>query len=613
MKVPESRAEFPVRLSHLLRHCSVGAIVRGPDSLVTVTDTSRWYFGAAPPADTEIHHVRQVRAALGIEERLYAPPSATMSADGQTGTGTPIPVLRFPTWMRCTKCGLLARRPWKRSGPDTPAGCDGAAGEGGRCGSRLEHAPWVLVHEDGHMADVPWHSVAHSRAANPGQKACRYTPDRPYLKLVDERGRRKVVCTRCRARAELGSRFPFPAWAPSQPWSRRPIETRLDEPAWLVETTDARVHSACLRTAVVIPPESRIRSGSVVDRLYTSTARLEELERSKTRLVRNQSVRRLARDLRCRPEEIEDAYRQIKDGYPFIEWDPQVPEPLRGEYAALTQPVGDFREDEDFVTVHHTPNWRRLGAAQRGAARTAVLAVDQLVAVKRLKEIAVLTGFRRMGGSTVVPPDLSGESAWLPALAMRGEGLFFTLQEAMLQAWEAAEAPLVRRTQRMLRLLADRSVHHLISGSDVNPRFVLLHTLAHLLIRRLEAEAGYPAASLNERIYCSSGDAPMAGILVYIAVPDELGSLGGLFELAEPRQFLRILLAALESASWCSLDPICSEHEGQGPGRLNRAACQGCALVPDTSCLYGNVLLDRTFLKGNRTRGVRPLLSYAEG
>ena len=26
----------PVRLSHLLRHCSVGAIVRGPDSLMVV-------------------------------------------------------------------------------------------------------------------------------------------------------------------------------------------------------------------------------------------------------------------------------------------------------------------------------------------------------------------------------------------------------------------------------------------------------------------------------------------------------------------------------------------------------------------------------------------------
>ena len=48
----------------------------------------------------------------------------------------------------------------------------------------------------------------------------------------------------------------------------------------------------------------------------------------------------------------------------------------------------------------------------------------------------------------------------------------------------------------------------------------------------------------------------MAGILIYVAVPDEEGSLGGLMELAKPHQFLRLLTRALESAAWCSLDPV---------------------------------------------------------
>ena len=75
----------------------------------------------------------------------------------------------------------------------------------------------------------------------------------------------------------------------------------------------------------------------------------------------------------------------------------------------------------------------------------------------------------------------------------------------------------------------------------LTPRFLLLHTLAHLLIRRLEAEAGYTAASIRERIYCAEGSAPMAGILVSVAVPDILGSLGGLAELADPGRFLQLL------------------------------------------------------------------------
>ena len=48
--------------------------------------------------------------------------------------------------------------------------------------------------------------------------------------------------------------------------------------------------------------------------------------------------------------------------------------------------------------------------------------------------------------------------------------------------------------------------------------FCSVHTLAHLLIRELDAGAGYPAAALKERIYCATGKEPMAGILIYVAV-----------------------------------------------------------------------------------------------
>jgi hypothetical protein len=140
---------------------------------------------------------------------------------------------------------------------------------------------------------------------------------------------------------------------------------------------------------------------------------------------------------------------------------------------------------------------------------------------------------------------------------------------------------------------------------------VLLHTLAHLLIRQLETQAGYPAASIRERIYCAEGDAPMAGILVYVAVPDVVGSLGGLAELAEPRRFLELLSGVFSHAEWCSLDPVCGEHEGQGPSQLNLAACHACALVPEPSCQFSNLLLDRTFVRGDLADNVRPLLDFA--
>ena len=60
----------------------------------------------------------------------------------------------------------------------------------------------------------------------------------------------------------------------------------------------------------------------------------------------------------------------------------------------------------------------------------------------------------------------------------------------------------------------------------MSPRFLLCHILAHLVIRQLDAEAGYPAAALKERIYSRTGNAPMAGILIYVAVADQEGSPG---------------------------------------------------------------------------------------
>lgn len=61
---------LPVRLSHLLWHCAVGAIVRGPDYLMTVKDIREWTDKNGRVASRLIPYVDQVRSALGIEHGL---------------------------------------------------------------------------------------------------------------------------------------------------------------------------------------------------------------------------------------------------------------------------------------------------------------------------------------------------------------------------------------------------------------------------------------------------------------------------------------------------------------------------------------------------------------
>lgn len=206
-----------------------------------------------------------------------------------------------------------------------------------------------------------------------------------------------------------------------------------------------------------------------------------------------------------------------------------------------------------------------------------------------------------------MPPDIVGESSWLPAVELFGEGIFFTINEFILSKWEGIHSVRKRADEILKRFEKAEIVLH--KDVEVTPRFLLLHTLSHLLIRELESTAGYPAASLKERIYCSR-DKKMAGVLIYTTVADIVGSLGGIIESGEPKEFLTLLDGAFKHAEWCSLDPVCTEHEGQGPGWLNRAACHACSLIPEPSCEYGNVFLDRVFIKGSESLGIPNFLDF---
>ena len=577
---------LPVRLSHLLRHCSVGAIVRGEDSLVVVRDIRGWFARGEDPRDQEIRYVDQVKSALGISQILCRPP-VKRERDGNT-TGW-IPAQRFPSWMRCLQCGLMHYAPWRRD--DSEEHCCAA------CGGKLEQSPWVLAHENGYLADAPWHELAHADPRNPAARQCRADWREPYLKLVDDDSGRSIRCTRdgCGAFGRLESRWPFGTKTRQQPWIPEPAPDPPKERAWLLEINDVRVHSADNRTALVIPPESRIRRGTVVDRLYGNSKDQQQIRRARNPLARAGAIRTIAGNYGCLPVDIERAMQQIEEGYPLFGQAITSRDLLVGEYLALTEPIPDLKEDEDFVTDHHTPAWRKLTQTlDDDFLRRSAATVDQLVAVDKLKEIMVLTGFRRVNGESTTPPDITGEGDWLPAIELYGEGLFFTLDESLLRRWEANPS-VVERTAAYKQRFPSAPLR---TDVDISSRFLLCHTLAHLMIRQIEASAGYPAASLKERIYCASGAEPMAGILIYVAVADERGSLGGVMELAAPERFLRLLATTYESAQWCSLDPVCGEQEGHGPGLLNRAACHACALVPETSCLYENVLLDRAYIKG---------------
>jgi len=87
------------------------------------------------------------------------------------------------------------------------------------------------------------------------------------------------------------------------------------------------------------------------------------------------------------------------------------------------------------------------------------------------------------------------------------------------------------------------------------------------------------------------------GILIYTAVPDAEGTLGGLVSLAEPEPLTRIMQRALRDALRCSSDPLCAERLPKAPADfLHGAACHACLFVSETTCERGNRFLDRRFI-----------------
>ncbi len=633
MVAAPERTYVDIRLSHLLRDCSVGAIVRHDKALMVVHDTRDWDGPNTDPYERELRHVELVRRSLGLgRTKLCRPPKKVTKGELVHGW---VPARRFPEWTKCSRCGLLHNRPWRGDGEKVRskggrevAGSGAEAGKQakifyckgpgkGRAGSRegltetplcggvLEQVPWVLIHDRGYLADVPWHAIAHDRARNPAQRDCRPDWTTPYLRVENREGRSRVTCSRCGAGQLLPKRYPFGANTRRQPWARERPPEPPEQPGLLVGVNDVRVHYPETRAALVIPPESRARRGSVVDRLYGSSSDQTLIRAARTDFARQSRLRGLASKYRCRLEEVEAAFEEIARGYPLFTGELPRGELPQLEYRALTAPIPDLHPDEDFVTEHRTEEWRALQGTLDGSAAGVAAAVDRLVAVHRVKEIMVFDGFRRGAGSgedqaPVSPPDIVGESGWLPALELWGEGLFFTLEENLVRRWEAQESLQTRASAFVDRAIAAKLPNDVREA--LSPRFLLCHTLAHLIIRRLEARAGYPAASLKERIYCGHGqgdDEPMAGVLIYVAVADEHGSLGGLMDLAWPDRFLRLLTGAVEDATWCSFDPVCAEQEGHGPDLLNRAACHACTLVPEPSCICGNRLLDRVFVGGD--------------
>lgn len=221
-----------------------------------------------------------------------------------------------------------------------------------------------------------------------------------------------------------------------------------------------------------------------------------------------------------------------------------------------------------------------------------------LISIRTLNMASVLCSYSRLQPTSFGNIFQSGRSKhvtqaglqtkYLPCVQSSGEGFLMVFEDAAISRWFFAAVKQDGFSARMETHRRSMSTFNPLGSTCNNDytmcKYILLHTISHLLIKQLEYVCGYPAASLNERIYASGGH--HAGIMVYTVSGTE-GSYGGIVTITERGDLTQLLYEAIEKARYCANDPVCYK---------NTSICFSCGLLPETSCESFNALLDRSFV-----------------
>ena len=598
-----------VRASQIITTYGPGSLVDLPEHSIIVAGLDTWRPKDLPQI-IEPRLTDKIRRMTGISARLYPPPPDS-GPPGRGGNTAPsrIGVRRFPEWFVVQSPeasedsgsggsqGVSRRLVHLREleGGRFAEETDPAARQGSKKGPRRKKVVatrFVRACPNGHVDDLNWRHFVHS-----GNTPCR------QALWLDERGQSGdlgdlTVRCNCGARRVLSDAVewrdrPLGGCTGMRPWLGKYAKEDCGELSRLLIRTATNAYFSQVVRVLSIPdanipvrdaiekhwdmlknvdgPEKLQTLGGIID----PVADMRESFEDKIILQAIHVKRTGATEERPAKQVEIEAFLAAPEGY-------GDDVPVNPDYHARRLP--DAR-------------WRRTGVSA---------GIEAVVQLHRLREVSALVGFTRLEAAV---PDIDGEyetdvsradldenPTWFPAVENRGEGIFLALRPGSVAEW--LERPAVQARVGSLRLghkkwlERRRKDHPQFPGGP----YVLLHTLAHLLMQALALRCGYPATSIRERIYLDS-EHSRYGLLLYTASPDADGTLGGLVQQAHHIE--EHLSMALQMGALCSSDPICAQH---APGEslderwLHGAACHSCSLIAETSCEMRNEYLDRALV-----------------
>ena len=499
-----------------------------------------------------------------------------------------VPVSIFPDFHECKKCHNLFRvsKIDRESYLLNGARCV--------CGGNSHPVRFIVICENGHAQDFPWSAWVHDGNDNCKSENLKLVSSGITSSLADLR----VVCNDCGAKRSLSgvsledslSKFECDGYHPHK---LEKDSTKCTSKVKFSYKGSTNVYFSNIVSALSIPS----CNNSLSSRLEKH---IEEIQKIQSLTQLPSSAKRRNPDLTLEDyisDLLEDEYEKHFSDYSKDEFFNRLnskdenkvtkQDLKKQEYDAILN-YRNFEKNSFFKAIDEKPEELKEY-------------FSKIIRVEKLKEIIVLKGFNRVempdygedNVSNLVELN-SGKNKWLPAIEAFGEGIFLEFNKETLNKWN-----------KILKVSEKGNLYNSIYSAylkskdwekkeDRDSNYVLIHTLSHLLIKKLGDVSGYTSTSIRERIYYGED---MNGVLIYTSTSDSEGSLGGLVEQGKKENLKNLLLLALKDALTCNSDPICvSTNPVLENLKFNGASCHSCTLVSETSCEIGNKFLDRRFL-----------------
>lgn len=608
-----------LRREQLISPFGVGAMTVLPDGTsIIIGGLDHWFpqEGTDVRSDCEIDDWR-LSSRLGVRH-LYSPPVARSSDARPYQRGRlpdlKIPVLRFPTWYFCKYCRRMARRELDFVGP---LRCpDPKHLEKGLKPPVMFQVPYVVMCPSGHLDDFPWREWCHRRIEPNCTGVIRFAPSgnanpqstrvycdgcgdsrnlefitserngRSYLTVALERGA-EYICT--------GQR----PWLGNSPEATQ----RCGNDVRGSFRGSSNLYFSLIETSLYVPQSSKNIPEELVELLSRTHMNACKILAAGDPLVAANLARQVDAQMGGQLKAFSDEHIiATYEEFFGISGNRKFPNEqsresyLRMEYELLQKP---FENDRLKIQVPEGNYGPLIGRY-----------FDSVKLVPILVETSALWGFSRYQSQpkmkfadgikmlSLKEIEANSRDSWLPARQNRGEGIFLQFAEAKLSNWEKG-----RSVRERIAKFTDTTFSDSFMSMTLSPRYSLIHSFSHLLIKQLVFYCGYSQASLKERLYVSAGPEKMSGLLIYTASGDSEGTLGGLVRMGRPGLLEQVIDQALREAEWCSNDPVCTEssdmrEDDEVVTRLS--ACYACSLIPETACESFNLFLDRSLIVGNQ-------------